>query len=89
MANNIYITATGPRSGKTVITIGVMELLLRKMNRVGFFRPIVQESDDVDKDITLISTYFDLKFPINLMYGITAEEATELASHGRQGEVIE
>ncbi|MBF0378220.1 MAG: phosphate acetyltransferase [Desulfamplus sp.] len=89
MANNIYITATGPRSGKTVITLGVMELLLRKMNKVGFFRPIVHESDDVDKDIALISTYFDLKIPINQMYGFTTEEATELASRGRQGEVIE
>lgn len=89
MANNIYITSTGPRSGKTVVTLGVMELLLRKMNKVGFFRPLVHDSDDVDKDISLISTYFDLKIPVNLMYGFTTEEATELASRGRQGEVIE
>ncbi|MBF0235952.1 MAG: AAA family ATPase, partial [Desulfamplus sp.] len=89
MADNIYIAATGPRSGKTVITLGIMELLLRKMNKVGFFRPIVQDSEGVDKDITLISSYFDLKIPVSQMYGFTTEEATELASRGKQGEVIE
>ncbi|MBF0468465.1 MAG: phosphate acetyltransferase [Desulfamplus sp.] len=89
MSNNLYIAATGPRSGKTVITLGVMELLLRKMNKVGFFRPIVQDSEGVDKDITLISSYFDLKIPVSQMYGFTTEEATELASRGKQGEVIE
>jgi len=89
MANNIYIAATGPRSGKTVITLGVIELLLRKINRVGFFRPIVRDGDGVDKDIALIASYFDLKIPVNQMYGFTTEEATELASHGREEEVIE
>lgn len=89
MANNIYIAATGPRSGKTVITLGVIELLLRKMNKVGFFRPIVQDSDGVDKDIALIASYFDLKIPVNQMYGFTTEEATDLASHGKEEEVIE
>ena len=89
MANNIYISATGPRCGKTVITLGVMELMLRKNKRVGFFRPIVSDSVGIDKDLALISTYFDLKIPVSDMYGLTTEEATELASHGRQEEVIE
>ncbi|MBF0203111.1 MAG: phosphate acetyltransferase [Desulfamplus sp.] len=66
-----------------------MELLLRKMNKVGFFRPIVQDNDGVDKDIELIASYFDLKIPVNEMYGFTTGDATELASHGKQGEVIE
>ncbi len=89
MANNIYINATGPRSGKTAITFGVMELLLRKINKVGFFRPIVKDSESVDKDIALISSCFDLKIPVSEMYGLTAEEATKLVSHGRQEDVIE
>ncbi|MBF0200265.1 MAG: phosphate acetyltransferase [Desulfamplus sp.] len=89
MSNNIYISATGPRSGKTVITLGVMELMLRKNKKVGFFRPIVNESEGVDKDLTLMATYFDLKIPVSEMYGFTTEEATEIASRGRQGDVIE
>ena len=41
MANNLFITATEARSGKSAISLGVMEMLLRKIDRVGFFRPII------------------------------------------------
>ena len=89
MTDNLYISATGPRSGKTAVTLGVMELLLRKINKVGFFRPIVQEKNGVNKDISLMSSCFNLNIPLDQMYGLTAEDATELASHGRQEEVFE
>ena len=48
MANGIYITATESKSGKSAISLGVMELLLGKIDKVGFFRPIIKESDDQD-----------------------------------------
>ena len=89
MTNNLYISATGPRSGKTVVALGVMELLSRKSNKVGFFRPIVQEKYGVNKDIHLMTACFNLGIPPDQMYGLTTEEATDLASHGRQEEVFE
>ena len=44
MSKNLYITATESRSGKSAIVLGVMQMLLRDIRRVGFFRPII--SDD-------------------------------------------
>ena len=86
MANALYIAATEARSGKTAITLGVMELLLRKVHKVGFFRPIIRKDDD---DIKLVSSIFNLKEDFDEMYGVTVDEAAKFASMGRQDEVIE
>jgi phosphate acetyltransferase len=92
MANSLYITATEARSGKSAISLGLMEMLLRKMERVGFFRPIItvdKGPDEKDNDIDLISSFFDLGIPYEKMYGYTATEAGKLFSAGGEGEVLE
>ncbi|MBW2163704.1 MAG: AAA family ATPase, partial [Deltaproteobacteria bacterium] len=89
MSNNLYVVATEARSGKSAIILGVMEMLLRKIDRVGFFRPIISDAKDQDHDINLISSYFDLGIPYDKMYGFTATEADDLVSLGRRTELIE
>jgi phosphate acetyltransferase len=92
MAKNLYLTATEARSGKSLVSLGMMEILLRKTDRVGFFRPIVAEGADgrkPDHDIHLISSYFKLDAPYQDMYGYRASEASDLFSRGRAEEIIE
>ena len=92
MAKNLYLTATEARSGKSVVSLGMMEILLRKTDRVGFFRPIIAEGTQgrkPDHDIHLISSYFKLEAPYQDMYGYRASEANDLISRGRAEEFIE
>ncbi|PXF58157.1 MAG: phosphate acetyltransferase [Deltaproteobacteria bacterium] len=89
MSNNLYVVATEARSGKSAIILGVMEMLLRKIDRVGFFRPIISDTKDQDHDINLVSSYFDLRIPYDKMYGFTGTEAGNLVSLGKQAEMIE
>jgi phosphate acetyltransferase len=92
MSNSLYITATEARSGKSAVILGVMEMLLRKIDRVGFFRPIINVDpglNDLDHDIVLISSHFNLKIPYDQMYGFTGTEASNLVSSGKQNEMIE
>ncbi|HUU49900.1 MAG TPA: phosphate acetyltransferase [Nitrospinota bacterium] len=92
MANNLFITATEARSGKSVICLGIMEMLLRKVDRVGFFRPLIEGEKNqkgLDHDINLISSRFKLGIPYEKMYGYTKAEAEDLISHGRKEEVLE
>ena len=51
MARNLYITAMEPRSGKSVVALGLMELLSARVERLGFFRPIVpsRPADPADR----------------------------------------
>jgi phosphate acetyltransferase len=92
MANNLFITATEARSGKSLISLGVMEMLVRKIDRVGFFRPIIDVGPDAlprDNDIDLVSSHFRLDAPYDKMYGYTSAEAGNLLSLGREDEVLE
>lgn len=92
MANNLYITATEAKSGKSAVSLGVMEMLLRNIDRVGFFRPIITvdpKKGEVDQDTNLISTYFNIDSPFEEMYGYTADEASSLISQGKEEDLLE
>ncbi len=41
LARSLYITGMEPDSGKSVVALGLMEMLSSRVERVGFFRPIV------------------------------------------------
>jgi phosphate acetyltransferase len=43
MSKNLYIATMEPRGGKSVIALGVMELLSRRLRNIGFFRPIIPD----------------------------------------------
>ncbi len=89
MAESLYITGTEARSGKSAIALSIIELLMRKIHRVGFFRPIIADQTGKDSNINLISEYFELNAPYEAMYGFTAGEATALAAQGKTDQVIE
>ena len=92
MADNLFITATEARSGKSLVSLGIMEMLLRKIHKVGFFRPIISvdpASGERDNDIQLISFHFKLEIPYEKMYGFTTKETADLISQGRETEILE
>jgi phosphate acetyltransferase len=92
MSDNLYITATEARSGKSLVSLGVMEMLLRKIEKVGFFHPIAKGRpgvDEVDNDVHLISQHFRLPFPYEMMFGVTTWEAGEFLARRKEDEVIE
>jgi phosphate acetyltransferase len=92
MAENLYVTATEAKSGKSVVSLGLMEMLLRNVKRVAFFRPLINPesgSGEKDHDIHLISTYFNLDIPYEDMYAYTTDEALEYITGGRYEELME
>ncbi|MDY7036334.1 MAG: phosphate acetyltransferase [Thermodesulfobacteriota bacterium] len=92
MANNLFITATEAKSGKSAISLGIMELLLRNVEKVGFFRPLINitpPSRKKDNDINLISSYYRLGIPYKKMYAHTSAEANKLITLGKNEELFE
>jgi len=93
MSENLFITATEARSGKSAVTLGVMELLLRNVGRVGFFRPLINgkpaKKATMDHDINLISSHYELRSAYRQMYAYTTAEANSLISLGRYEELLE
>ncbi len=62
MTKNLYITTMEPRGGKSVVALGIMELLSRRLHNIGFFRPIIPDVKR-DNNIELIRTRYNLKVP--------------------------
>lgn len=87
MSQNLYIASTHPRSGKSVIILGLMEWLTQQKHHIGVFRPIVQ-SHDSDPVIDLIYNRYNPDLPRELTYGCTLDEARELISENRITELL-
>ena len=89
MPNNLYVTATEERSGKSVIVLGIMQMLLNQLHRVAFFRPIINDhvEEKPDHDITLIIDHFNLEQEYETCYGCTLKKAYELINSGREDDL--
>ncbi len=77
MAKSLYITSTQTRSGKSLIVLGIMQLLLRDIRIVGFFRPIINPPGNKGKDfdIDLVLSHFYMGLRYEETYAYTMEEA--------------
>lgn len=92
MANNLYVAATEPRSGKSAISLGLMELLTRNIKKVAFFKPLVQTNHRLgerDNTINLIKSQYNLCPNYEEMYAYTVTEASQLISLGKQADLME
>jgi phosphate acetyltransferase len=91
MTKAIYITAAESHTGKSLISLGITELLLRKTRRVGIFRPIISQKtpQQRDKNIDLIVSYFNLDVDYDETYAFLGREVNELIVQGRYGDVLD
>lgn len=83
MANSLYIASIEPRSGKSVISLGIMEMLSRRIRKVGYFRPIIPPGNTADNNIQLIQTRYETGLSYNEMYGSTNDTAQHMFTHGQ------
>ncbi|NLF13570.1 MAG: phosphate acetyltransferase [Anaerolineaceae bacterium] len=91
MTDALYIATIDRYSGKSLVSLGVTELLLRKTNRVGIFRPVIgtQTDGERDKNIDLLLRHFDLHQDYEDTYGMPMREAEELIGQERYDQVLD
>jgi phosphate acetyltransferase len=83
MANSLYIAAMEPGSGKSVVALGIMEMLSRRTRRLGYFRPVVPSAKEPDNNIRLIKARYHLDLDYEDMYACAHAEARNLVAEGR------
>ena len=90
MPASIYLATTEPHCGKSLISLGITELLLRRTSRVGVFRPIIEVTSEHerDKNIDLLLSHFNLNLDYENTFAFIREEATHLIGAGRYDEVL-
>ncbi len=91
MNKAIYIATSQESSGKSIITLGLMSMLLGKTAKVGYFRPIVEDFEEgkLDNHIETVINHFGLDLPFEDAYAITKSKLIKKKNKGKIGEVID
>jgi len=90
MSSNLYISGLQSRSGKSLVALGMMEQLSRKLQRVAFFKPIIHlDPGHQDKDLQLIRSRYLETTTIESMFAYSADQASQLLAAGKQEELLE
>lgn len=91
VTSSIYIATAEPYCGKSLISLGITERLLRKTRRVGCFRPIISQTPCCkrDKNIDLLLSYFNLDLAYEDTFAFYSQEANNLIVHGRYADVLD
>jgi phosphate acetyltransferase len=87
MANSVYISGTGPGSGKSLVVLGVMELLAGHGRKVGFFRPLVEDAAARDRLTDLVTCRYGAGTPLASAFGATSATVRDLLPRGQEQEL--
>ena len=88
MANRLYLASLEPRAGRSLVTLGIMELLTRRLGAVGYVRPVVPSSREPDQRIELIRRRYQLDMAPEEMAIFGSDQVAERFGDGRGDEVF-
>lgn len=91
MNKAIYVATTKENSGKSIITLGLMSMLIGKTAKVGYFRPIVEDFEEgkCDSHVETVLTHFELDISLTDAYAITKSKLIKKKNSGKLGEVLD
>ncbi|MCK3684278.1 phosphate acetyltransferase [Maribellus sp. YY47] len=87
----IYVTNTEKRSGRSVVALGIMKLLLSRSGKVGYFRPIISDypTGVRDNHIETMMSYFNLNIDYKETYGFTMSQVVKYKNMGQESRLID
>ncbi|MFO7961049.1 MAG: phosphate acetyltransferase, partial [Nitriliruptoraceae bacterium] len=88
MANRLYLASLEPRAGRSLVTLGIMELLFRRLGSVGYVRPVVPSSHEPDQRIELMRRRYDLDLDPAEMAVFGSDEVADQFGDGKGEEVF-
>ncbi len=86
--HNIYITGAEQGSGKSIIVLAMMDMLVGNAGTIGFFRPIIHATEEKDQLIQLIKHRYQIDLDYEALYGCQLEQAQMLIEQGRYQELL-
>ncbi|MEO5888996.1 MAG: phosphate acetyltransferase [Ferruginibacter sp.] len=91
MSKAIYIASSEPNSGKSVITLGLMNMLVGKIKNIAYFKPIINDREETDKDIHIetILAQFGLTTGYTDTFAFTYNEFLHYRSEGNNSYIID
>jgi phosphate acetyltransferase len=90
MTNAIYLTTTEPYSGKSIIALGLVNLLAGKTDKIAYFKPIIsREEGEKDGHLEMMIKHFNLAIAYDDMYVFTRSEVIKQINAGNEAYIID
>lgn len=91
MAKSVLIAAAEPGTGKSLVTIGLINALLYKAKKIGYFKPIINADPREKKDIHIetVINHFQLPLRYEDAFAFTRQEALQFIENESHGEMID
>ena len=91
MTKTVFIATAEPYSGKSLVALGLVNMLLNQAQKVGYFKPIIEFAPQERKDARLETMLQHFRLPIDYAdtYAYTRAEALRLMEADGQGEIID
>ncbi len=91
MTKTIFIATAEPYSGKSIVALGIVNMLLGKARKVGYFKPLINEDpkEKKDADIEMIVNYFGLPIAYDDTYAFTRQKAMRQMETEKRGDLID
>ena len=77
VGHSLYVTSAEGHSGKSTVALGVLDTLLRGVERVGVFRPVARSTDERDFVLELLLAHDGVHLDYDECVGVTYEEVHE------------
>jgi len=85
---SLFISAREVNAGTLFISMGMMEILKRKLHRVAFFRPIISNKSVIDGDIEFMREHYSLDISYEDSYGFDIEHVEDMISQSKTKQLI-
>ncbi|MFD0765134.1 phosphate acetyltransferase [Mucilaginibacter lutimaris] len=90
MTKSIFIASAEPYSGKSILALGLVNMLLARAQKIRYFKPVISSSEQpADPHIEAVLSHFQLKQHYKDAWAFTRQEALHYLKDHRQGELLD
>lgn len=89
MNRSVYVITPSSQSGKSIVSLGLMQMLQRNTSNVGYFKPLIEDENEKDNHIETILKHFKINMEYHDAYAFSRRELTEYQNQGRINDVYD
>ena len=89
MNKSVYVITSDTYSGKSIVSLGVMQMIMRNTSNVGYFKPVLNSGDTNDDFIRTMISNFKLNMEYEDAFAFTQNEISQLQNEGNINEAYD
>ncbi len=86
--SSLYLASLEPTTGSLFISIGLMDILKSRYEKVAFFRPVIKQRAGDDGDISFMQEHFSLIQSYEESYCFNTSEVENLLADDKVDQLI-